>query len=258
MPLSHDLEPVGDAAGEDAAIEDAPNGRADVFEPEPLEEGHGQKAQQPRREKFDAAQGQGVELRGELVHQQYLQREHQGAQEHKGVPLFQGERLCDGQKVEPHGPDDEAQPGPDAGLSVEERGPHDGHQQDIEGGEERTLARGGVLEPHLLEPGGYRHRQPDEDAAFHQPDPVLPGGGQGRLSPQKDEGHETQGPHQHPHGGEGVGRHAVVHGGGLGHEGAAPDHGAAQEDEAVFRLFHGQYPITGDREKQAHFQGIVV
>ena len=79
VPLAHDLQPVGDAAGEDAAVEDAEEGGPDVLKAEPLEDGHGQQAQQPRREKLQTAQGQGIEVGGELVHQQDLEGEHQGA-----------------------------------------------------------------------------------------------------------------------------------------------------------------------------------
>ena len=250
MPLAHDLEPIGDAAGEDAAVEDAAQGRHQVLKAESLHGSHGQKAQEPRRQKLQAAQGQGVEVRGKLVHQQDLQGEHQGADDHEGVPLLQGEGLRDGQKPQPHGPDDEAQPGPDPRPPMEEGGPHDGHQQDIEGGEEGAFAGGGILEPYLLEAGGQGHGDADEGPALDQPYPACPGGGDGGLPPQIDEGHEAHRAHQHPHGGEGVGQHPQLHSGGLGHEGAAPDHGAAQQDQGVLGSFHGAYPITGRRKLQ--------
>ena len=143
-----------------------------------------------------------------------------------------------------------------AGLPVEEGGPHDGYQQDIQGREEGPLPGGGVLEPGLLKTGGHRHRCADEKPAEKELFSPLPGGGQGRFAPKVDEGHEEQGPHQHPHGGEGVGGHAQVHGGGLGHEGAAPDHGTAQQNKAVFCLLHGDHPITARAKTQDFFPSL--
>ncbi len=169
-----------------------------------------------------------------MVHQQDLRREGKGAEDQQHVAPYDGERFRHAQQVQPGPRQCHRQPHHRA-HPVPEQQAVQRHDQDVQRGQETRLARGGLLQPELLQVDRGEQHQPAQRAADEQGAPVPPPGS--AFLPfynaviQQDDRPERKGAQEGAHRLEGKGTD-VAHAQALGDKGAAPDDGGGQQHQA--------------------------
>ena len=174
-----------------------------------------------------------------------------GAGKGQRVALAQGEVLLDAQQVQAHQGDEHADPGHGRAAALEEDAV-DGHQDDVEGGDEAALAGGDVEQRGLLQNAGRRQHHAAEDAAFQQHLVVQGENGAALIRGlaafcQPDEGQQHQAAQEGADAVEGQGRQ-IVQPHALGHESGAPDEGGDEQKYGMAGLQRHGLSFPGDAQ----------
>ena len=172
VSLCHHLQCVGEAAGQDAGIQDREPVRQNSGDVHRLKDEHQYDADRPCPEELYAGEFDSVGLGREIVDDHDVACEGEGAQQDEEVALLQVESFCrvDAQKVQPDNAQDYGHPDHGFDLLAQEQG-QEGDDDAVQGCDEAGVTGGGEVDAVLLQGGCHEQSRTAADPAY---DPHLP------------------------------------------------------------------------------------
>ena len=165
--LRHDLQGIGNAAGENTQIQNRPHTGPDVRQHRLFQQQGRNGGFHRHHRKLGQRQSDGIGLGGKVVDAENLYRKAQGAEHDIYIAALNPQPLAHAQQIHTHHGDDHADGG-EKGRLPPEKQPQQGDQHDVKGGDEAGLAGVGFAQADLLQSGGHGHGCAAAQAAQQQ------------------------------------------------------------------------------------------
>lgn len=227
--LAGDLEGEGERAADGAGVEEGEEDGLDVRWANGLEDHGAGEEEEGGDGELEYDQGGALDTGGEVGDGVDVEGPEEGGAEHEQVASAEGPLVGGAEQVHAGGGEQGGQPG-HSGWACPDHGSQQGHQDDVETGDETGVAGGGLGDAGLLQPATGEERATGGPAGF--PELAAGCGGGGEVGPEAAL--------QEPPGGQGgqadeitkdvEGERSEVFGDQpLGHEAAAPDDGGGEQ-----------------------------
>ncbi len=239
--MTKDLQSIGDAAGHDAGIHNRQPGRLKRFPGRSFVKEDRRQAQNAADGKLQQRHPHAVYHNGKALDGDDVQGEKAGADKNDHIAVIDAEIFVDADEVHAGSGDQNTEPlQPGNGFMEDE--PEQGHDNDVEGGNEAGFTDRGIAYADLLQRTGDRQHDTTDDAAGDQVltfGLVISAPNRKRLAGQSVKkgcaGNQKSGADQRTDSVEGESAY-VVGTDALRYEGQAPDQGAEKQHQAAFKL----------------------
>ncbi|MNH16703.1 hypothetical protein D3C79_763520 [compost metagenome] len=171
--LADHLQGVADADRHQAGVEQRLPARHGARQGRRLYDKRRAKAEQAAHHKLHPGEADRRDPVRVVIQHQQMDGPEQGAGDLQQIPVTHAEVFGHAEVVEPGHGDEGADPGVGPGLVAQGQA-DDGHQYDVEAGDEARLGGRGVEQSHLLQGGGTEQHSAGEQAADQQ-QPVIAG-----------------------------------------------------------------------------------